>query len=125
MFGLVGALIGYLTYQQGLRTDVASATGSLHAKVADIKANLGVKSVQRGTVNFPTSGEGSPVTANISAVNVDKSVVLYGGVSIADSTATPDEYMGRVVLTNSTTVTAYRGGLGEALSLSWQVIEFY
>lgn len=38
--GILSALIGWLGYHLGLRTDAASATGSLHAKIENIVTNL-------------------------------------------------------------------------------------
>lgn len=48
MFGMMEALLSFLRRQVGLRTDVADAAGSLHAKVAEELARV-------GTIN-PTSG---------------------------------------------------------------------
>lgn len=41
MFGMMEAMLSFLRRQVGLRTDTASATGSLHAKTADVKESLG------------------------------------------------------------------------------------
>lgn len=38
--GIISAIIGWLQYHLGLRTDTASATGSLHAKIAHIVGTL-------------------------------------------------------------------------------------
>lgn len=35
--GVIGTILGWLGYQVGQRTDAASASGSLHAKVGDLK----------------------------------------------------------------------------------------
>jgi len=40
MFGMMEAMLSFLRRQVGLRTDAASATGSLHAKVSDVKDTL-------------------------------------------------------------------------------------
>ena len=40
MFGMMEMLLSFFRRQVGLRTDAASATGSLHAKAADIKSYL-------------------------------------------------------------------------------------
>ncbi len=40
MFGLGEALLSFMRRQVGLRTDTASSTGSLHAKVKDAKNNI-------------------------------------------------------------------------------------
>lgn len=37
MFGMMEAMLSFLRRQVGLRTDAASASGSLHAKVGDLK----------------------------------------------------------------------------------------
>jgi hypothetical protein len=49
MFGLGEAMLGFLRRQVGLRTDAASSTGSLHAKIGEMRAYLGgeVLKVQR------------------------------------------------------------------------------
>ena len=58
-------LLGFLRKQIGLRTDVASATGTLHAKVADVKAQIDVlpstRQAPRGVV---TASRGSFSTAS-------------------------------------------------------------
>jgi len=38
--GVIGTVLGWLGYQVGQRTDAASSTGSLHAKVSDVKDTL-------------------------------------------------------------------------------------
>jgi hypothetical protein len=43
MFGLPEALMSFIRRQVGLRTDQASATGSLHAKIADLKNRIDSK----------------------------------------------------------------------------------
>ena len=40
MFGMMEAMLSFLRRQVGLRTDAASSTGSLHAKVGNIAANV-------------------------------------------------------------------------------------
>ena len=56
---VVGVVLGWLGYQVGLRTDVADATGSLHAKVAEAKnyidASIATRQKPRGPVNIPQS----------------------------------------------------------------------
>lgn len=49
MFGLGEALLSFIRRQVGLRTDAASSTGSLHAKIVEMRAYLGgeVLKVQR------------------------------------------------------------------------------
>jgi hypothetical protein len=40
MFGLSEAMLGFIRRQIGLRTDAASATGSVHAKLGDLRSYL-------------------------------------------------------------------------------------
>ena len=54
MFGLPEALMSFTRRQVGLRTDVASATGSLHAKVGDMKNTLLLGVVPAGCVASDT-----------------------------------------------------------------------
>lgn len=128
MFGMAEALLSFLRRQVGLRTDAASASGSLHGKTKDVKAAVSaiaskniinngsaVKSVQRGMASI-ASGSISQVM-NISAVDMSKTLVIWGGAH-ADFSS--------VELTATTTVTAYRGNTSStAVHVRWQVIEFY
>lgn len=41
MFGIMEAMLSFLRRQVGLRTDAASSTGSLHAKIGEMRAYLG------------------------------------------------------------------------------------
>lgn len=52
MFGLLDAIYAYLSRMVGNRTDAASSTGSLHAKVADLKSYV---TTQIATVQKPRS----------------------------------------------------------------------
>ncbi|MGS0765904.1 hypothetical protein [Syntrophomonas curvata] len=143
MFGLNEALMSFIRRQVGLRTDAASASGSLHAKVKEARDNIladtlairnligspshsranntvmgwlasPIKSIQRGVINISTSGYSA--TATISSVNPAKSIINYLGY-------TGNEEV-RLELTNSTTVTAYRGG-SNIVTVGYEVIEFY
>lgn len=104
---------------EGLET---SLSGSLTANV--------VKSVQRGVI---TIGESSTsATATINAVNIEKASVSHlGSLSIAGGNYSGDEEptlnSTHLTLTNSTTVTANRGGSGSkrTVTVSYEVVEFY
>lgn len=99
MFGLIGSLIGWLSYHLGIRgTDTASATGSLHGKVMDVKAALGtsgdnrasntvmgwqstqIKSWQRVT---GTSSGTNDLSLTLSSVTASKCIVLVDGCQYA------------------------------------------
>ncbi len=71
---------------------------------------IGIKSVQRGVV----TGTTDPQTITISAVVVDKTVILMS-----------NNFTGKHVLTNTTTITLSDYNEAGVPELSWQVVEFY
>lgn len=119
--------------------NTASSTGSLSQKLSYIMDQLEalqssssssssvVKSVQRGSLSFSKA----TATATISAVDVNKAIVVHGGSSYSGSGTSTATYSGywdtRLTLTNSTTVTATVGyyNSGYTGPTTWQVIEFY
>ena len=146
MFGIMEAMLSFLRRQVGLRTDAASSTGSLHAKVRDIKNTIAIlgdstdaradntvmgwlsspiKSVQRGTTRL---SDAKSVTVSISSVNTAKAVLITTGIldDSADITNIP-KHNCMAVLTNSTTITITgKGPYSDVnLTVAWQVIEFY
>lgn len=128
-----GPILAWVRKQIGQRTDTASATGSAHAKLAyiagkDIVANgSAIKSIQRGVISLSDSQTSN--TATISAVVVEKSVIMPLGVSGEDTTDgnyAVDHLFIRLSLTNTTTVTATRTRPNSiAATVGYQVIEFY
>lgn len=78
-----------------------------------------IKSIQRGTTSI-TAGNSS-ATSTISAVDTSKAELRYLGRVV---TSTGGDVSGRLVLTNSTTITATREGTIGTTSLSWEVTEF-
>ena len=77
-----------------------------------------IKSIQRGTLNLTQGTSGS---ATINAVDVNKSIVLYGGSTYKDC-----DYDGYIYLKNSTTIEAIRTTGGSITSkFPYQVVEFY
>lgn len=89
-------------------------------EVIEYTAGL-VKSVQRGTVS---TGAGSATgTATITAVDTARATVDFLGWSgnVANS---PENYFGRVSLTNGTTVTLDRSGTSLTLTAGYQVVEW-
>lgn len=126
-----GPILAWVRKQIGQRTDTASSTGSVHAKLAyiagkDIVANgSAIKSIQRGVISLSDSQTSN--TATISAVVVEKSVIMPLGVSGEDDgNYAVDHLFIRLSLTNTTTVTATRTRPNSiAASVGYQVIEFY
>ena len=82
----------------------------------------GIKSIQRGTISM-TSGGSTSGTATITSVGTTKTELRMLGASndaVADTTA-----ISRVVLTNSTTITATRSSTSGTTVVSWELTEFY
>lgn len=117
--------------------NTASSTGSLSQKLSYIMDQLEalqssssssssvVKSVQRGSLSFSKA----TATATISAVDVNKAIVVHGGSSWGTGydAGNSGYWDARLTLTNSTTVTATVGyyNSGYTGPTTWQVIEFY
>ena len=144
----INKLLAFLRRQVGLRTDAASATGSLHAKIKDIAdnklqtatgtsahtranntvmgwLNTQVKSIQRGTAIITEPNVSA--TATISGVTTGKSVVVLGHMYPNASAAGVGLHacLANAVLTNTTTITFTRGVAGGTVTIAWQVIELY
>lgn len=86
------------------------------------QAQSGIKSIQRGTISM-TSGGSTSGTATIASVGTTKTELRMLGASndfVGDTTA-----ISRVVLTNSTTVTATRSSTSGTTVVSWELTEFY
>jgi len=80
------------------------------------------KSIQRGTISM-TSGGSTSGTATITSVDTTKTELRMLGASndaVSDTTA-----ISRVVLTNSTTITATRSSTSGTTVVSWELTEFY
>jgi len=82
-----------------------------------------IKSIQRGTITISSGAVSN--TATISSVTTSKTQLNFLGSS---TTADLSLYLAftRVTLTNSTTVTATRGGAGghDTTTVSYEVIEY-
>jgi hypothetical protein len=128
--GVIGTVLGWLGYQVGLRTDVADAAGSLHAKVKNIADKniiahgTVIKSIQRGVATAPEGDTTGTIT--ISSVTTGKALVL---VNFRASNEGLTHAGGlKLVLTNSTTLTwekGYDGTYTDEVYFAWQVVEFY
>lgn len=89
--GLIAAIIGWLQYHLGLRTDAASASGSLHAKMGDIKNTIASQiATVLGTVQKPRTfaignysipaGYGQYTVLNVSGKGKLNGLRLYAGL---------------------------------------------
>ena len=153
MFGMAEAMLSFLRRQVGLRTDAASATGSLHAKVKDVKnavstiagkniINHGsaIKSIQRGTIQLSTSETSK--TATISSVSTSKTMLNFLGArgrgrytSFWDQSPWQDyrhaaaetgHHFVTLQLTSSTQITVTRAESNSRdATVSYEVIEYY
>ena len=89
---------------------------------AVVSGRLGsIKAIYTGTIAM-TNGGSTTGTATITAVNTSRAICLLNGVrcDFADNVSN----FATVVLTNSTTVTAQRGGTNGVTTVAYTVIEF-
>jgi len=82
VFGLNEALMSFIRRQVGLRTDAASASGSLHAKVKDVKNDLqymGRKIKASNTVKLsaPTSRSFEFSNTSLDVIYIVKQFAVY------------------------------------------------
>lgn len=113
--GAVGTVGGAVVALQGTANAINSTVNTINAK------STGIKSVQRGTIAITTTG--SSWSATISAVNTAKAELrpLGGGFVSGVGYIAPI-----LVLTNSTTVTATTpGSSGNAMTVGWEITEYY
>lgn len=148
--GVIGTILGWLGYQVGQRTDAASASGSVHAKLADIINKIGttsdtrasntlfgwssstIKSIQTGVTDMSTSAT-SRVDVTISSVVPEKSIVILNcEFGSTDYISTFAKAQGSAALTSPTNLRLTRAlgktgsdGAGITTRFRWQVIEFY
>lgn len=83
-----------------------------------------IKSIQRGTVTIASAATSG--TATITAVDLANSVLVFSGEQPVINVSVPaDRFIGRLELTNNTTVTAYVNTAAyEILYMRYEVIEY-
>jgi len=84
-----------------------------------------IKSIQRGVIVMAADAE---VTASIASVDITKSSINFLGFSgVYDNYQHVSTIFPKLVLTDSTTVTATRHAqyTGDSVSVSFEVIEYY
>ena len=126
------AISGAAADSVGARIDAAVSSRSSHTaadvwtaatRVPTSLAGLLINNIQYGTISFDT-GDTSQ-TATITAVTVAKKALIFLGSSTnATTTNDPKEYLARITLTNTTTVTGTRGGTGATMVVSFVAVEF-
>jgi len=79
-----------------------------------------IKSIQRGTITIANSSTSN--TATITAVVTAKSIISLLGTSSTETSAA--NLLARVELTNTTTVTATRGGTTGSVTVRYLAVEY-
>lgn len=82
----------------------------------------GIKSIQRGTIAL--TGAASNTATLSPAVDTTKTELRFLGFTTNVAGAL-NESMCKVVLTNSTTVTATKDSASNNASVSWEITEYY
>lgn len=85
----------------------------------------GIKSIQRGTISI--TNPSTSATATVTSVNTAKSLLTYLGQTGYYSGSSTDGVSDiRIVLTNSTTITAtvYATSLGVPVIVSYELVEY-
>jgi hypothetical protein len=84
-----------------------------------------IKKVQRGTINL-SGGNSATATLSPAFTTVNKAFVSYLGHTANDTTFDADQFLARLTLTNTTTVTADRvSNASDSMTVGYQAIEFY
>lgn len=84
-------------------------------------AGLAIKSIQRGTIVVANAA--STNTAAITAVDTNNAILRHLGSTIGGTDHTDSDI--RLDLTNGTTITATRAGTSGAVTVSYEIVEFY
>jgi len=124
---------GYMT-SLGRLTLVNSTTVNLSRHAADrdggvinfvvVEFNPGVvKSKQSGTIDLAAGANSN--TCAISAVDLNKTLLAFCGNNITSASAAGSSSFARLELTNVTTITATRQLASHAMTVNWNLIEFY
>lgn len=141
--------MSFIRRQVGLRTDAASASGSMHGKIKELRTLVNtiankpivsngsvVKAVQRGVSTVPSNNDskGYTFTITITAVDPTKTFVLANSERVLVNTpSTGSDWRAaanigvRATLINATTLEIKVRGIEfvDNSIVSWQVIEYY
>ncbi len=143
----LSAIRAHLLVNVGRLTDAASASGTVLAQLSELLTNrittakmafidaaistvlsTLVNSTQEGTITTTSGQSAGDYTGSISSVNASKSSIELLGIFCTDGTTTAlDNIIGRVALTNATTVTYSKGTAsvqGQATSCKFRVVEY-
>lgn len=106
----------------GSNSDASSATGSVHAKLKDIKSSIpagSVKSVQRGITLMNSLTQ----NVTISSVDMSKTRVYVSHSIVSDQTRSYSGGDPAIALTSATSIKLFIATT--AISIPWEVIEYY
>lgn len=104
------------------RNDTAGGTSQSVVTCMVIEFKPGViKSIQRGTITIAAAS--STNTASVNAVNTAKSMLNFVGQTTS-AVRTEDGYA-RLDLTNATTITATRSNTNNAITIGYELVEFW
>ena len=118
----VAAQIAAISSILGSSDSVSSTGDSVQAKLRYLIANPSpIRSIQRGFFSTTTA------TTNVALTSVvtGKTLVLPTGISGLTTTANIADTIGRLTLTDSTTLTINRATNGSNGSFGWVAVEFY
>ena len=82
-----------------------------------------IKSIQIGTVSIANLTASN--TAAITGVNTEKSVLMYLGAQVQNTTGNTIDSWNRLTLTNATTITATRIGTASINQIGYQIVECF
>lgn len=92
------------------------------SSLSTIFTSGGIKSIQRGVTSI-TNGNSS-ATATITAVDVSKSTLSYGGCYSNAQASYIDDALAGARLSSSTQVLVQRSGNSNDSTVAWEVIEY-
>ncbi len=102
-----------------------TATDSCTVGYTVVEFKSGVLNSSTQQFSITVSAGNSSSTAAISSVATGQSAIFYGGAKVSTSGGVvPTELMGKVVLTNATTVTASRSATTASFTVTGTVVEF-
>jgi|TARA_R110001583_G_scaffold171730_1_gene325431 hypothetical protein len=81
-----------------------------------------ITSIQRGTISLGAGSNPQVVTATITEVDVDKSILSWLGVRTTHDGSAKGQV--NLVLSNSTTISATRDDATNTSIVSWQIVEW-
>jgi len=123
VFAKAAEIVNYLKTNVGTNADAASASGSVHAKLKDIKATIAaqpvgvIQSIQRGTTTITVNS----LDVTIASVNIAKATI---NVQHWAGTSGGGNELVYAQLINSTTLRLKRVFTTRETEIHWEVVEY-